>query len=148
MSTNLQKEKVRKLFEKLSAIGESYFDKNSRTGALNFAAVGLALTDISSNGEDVAALAYAAFEDLNYHDVCAFLSYVFKSFNSPESSEEAEEWLSNLERIEKIINARGTMRVFTKWNDATMKYDTAICRLIVKIEKVEDDPQNLESSPA
>lgn len=131
-----EKEKIRKLLLKLSNIGQSHFDQKHRTGELDFRAVGLSLVTGTDDALAIAQMAYSGWEDMNYHNACAVLEYIFPELTPLPDGEKANEYLSNLKRVQSEINKRGELTVYTEWNPSTHSYDTAVYKLTVTLEKI------------
>lgn len=137
LNTELQNERIARHLIALSEIGETFLKEQYRTGTINYGAIGLAISSFTEEGEDYLKLAYEALENWNYHNICAVLDYIMPTLHPRTPRDEADEWLQSLERIRRLMNSRGVLKVYTKWNDSKMGYDTAHYRLVVSLRKVE-----------
>lgn len=132
-----ESEKLTKIFERLSEIGELHYKAQYRTGKLNWGAVGRAVSAITSNAVNILSIAYDALEDWNHHDICAVLDFICPALHPAIQDSPAVEWLSNLERVKRLMNSRGAIRVFTNWDQEAGKYNVATYRLVVTLERID-----------
>lgn len=121
-------DRIQKLLQELSAIGEMSFDRGARTGGLNWQAIGLAISYITGSSRDVIRIAYAAFEDWNQTGLCALIDYLFPNLHIHFSSD-SQTWLESLQVIAALMN-RGEL--LARETDGTV----GNYRLSVKLEKL------------
>lgn len=138
MNTQREQENARilELLAELSAIGETYYNPEYRTGKLNYDAIGLAVARITDDVPEVARIAYAALEDWNYHSECSVLDWIFPSLHPMAADSPAQEYLNTLEYVQRTIQ-RGPLNVFTKWNTERKEYDVETYQVKVTLEKIE-----------
>lgn len=130
-------EKINKLLLELSEIGETFYDEKYRTGQINYGAIGLAISSVTDNPNHYLKIAFEALENLNFHNVCAVIDFIEPTLHPPLQRDLAEEWLSNLERVRKMINSRGVLKVYTNWDYEKSRHNVETYRLTAYLRKVE-----------